>query len=373
MSWRVTVTDPRGARGTDYRVDFKEVDHEGGLLLIPTIIPTAQRDWTQFLGRTARQDRRGQYCAVICKQDYEKWSKKFSQQLPSTGGLDTIERVLQWGDRAVAERIQSSRALYNCGVRMNEICENIFGRQAHLLDDADTRERMVEVCQRFKWMSVKEIDESFSAISDELDVSSIPTDAQDLGRPAEPASVKCCRQRNASHPSLEASRQEWKPTQRNLSDSTARVAAQDSAKKQVDSPRVIVFCLDWSPSMMSNDTGTKFTRFGLCIDRLQQILREQVRDLDFVGVVGFGANCQTVIAPTSKSSNIREIETQIGNLKASTSGGTCFFDAVAHCLEMMKSPKHVPSEAPRWLVCLTDGDDIGSRYRNANVLLTARG
>merc|ERR1719305_1063867 len=71
-------------------------------------------------------------------------------------------------------------------------------------------------------------------------------------------------------------------------------------KGMVEVSKVVVFCLDWSASMMSQDTGTKFTRFGICVDRVQKILREQVRDQDLVGVVGFGANFQTVIPPTQK-------------------------------------------------------------------------
>lgn len=97
-SWRVTVTDPRGGRGTDYRVDDPSVDAQGGLLVIPTAVPTSQREWTQFLGRTARQDRRGQFCAVLCEADYSALSAKFGEEsvpcdsrgpmLPHTRGSD---------------------------------------------------------------------------------------------------------------------------------------------------------------------------------------------------------------------------------------------------------------------------------------------
>ncbi|CAE8696196.1 unnamed protein product, partial [Polarella glacialis] len=84
-SWRITVTDRRGGRGTDYRVDNPDVDAEGGLLLIPAVVPSSQREWIQFLGRTARQDRRGQYCAVLCSKDYATPSSKFGEQLPIAG------------------------------------------------------------------------------------------------------------------------------------------------------------------------------------------------------------------------------------------------------------------------------------------------
>lgn len=118
-SWRITVTDPRGGRGTDYRVDDHGVDAAGGLLLVPMAVPSSQRDWIQFLGRTARQDRKGQYCAVLCDQDYEPLLSKYGGKL-ATGSVDTIKVILDWGDREAASRIQASAALYNNGVRMNE-------------------------------------------------------------------------------------------------------------------------------------------------------------------------------------------------------------------------------------------------------------
>merc|ERR1719157_45494 len=89
--WRVTITDPRGGRGSDYRVDDASVDAQGGLLLIPTAIPLSQRDWTQYLGRTARQDRRGQFCAVLCESDYSVPSAKFKEALPAGKGGTSMD------------------------------------------------------------------------------------------------------------------------------------------------------------------------------------------------------------------------------------------------------------------------------------------
>merc|ERR1719189_2258644 len=53
-------------------------------------------------------------------------------------------------------------------------------------------------------------------------------------------------------------------------------------------PKVVIFCLDWSASMMSRDTGTPLTRFDMCLKHVQRILIEQVSDNDLVGVVCFG-------------------------------------------------------------------------------------
>lgn len=49
-----------------------------------------------------------------------------------------------------------------------------------------------------------------------------------------------------------------------------------------------------------------------------------------------------------------------------------FFDAVAECLKLMSSSTVAPSTSPRWLVCLTDGDDLGSKRENAQGQLVTR-
>ena len=57
--WPVTVSDPFGGRGQDYTVLKEEVDKAGGIMVICTAIPDSEREWIQWLGRTARSDRRG--------------------------------------------------------------------------------------------------------------------------------------------------------------------------------------------------------------------------------------------------------------------------------------------------------------------------
>ena len=42
----------------------------GGLMLIIGFVPDSEREYIQFLGRTARQDKRGQFAAVLLQSDY---------------------------------------------------------------------------------------------------------------------------------------------------------------------------------------------------------------------------------------------------------------------------------------------------------------
>jgi len=339
-SWRVTVADPRGGRGTDYRVDDQGVDARGGLLLIPTFVPTSRREWTQFLGRTARQDCKGQFCCILCATDYTTLSAKYKETLHADGadgGLGVIETILCWGDREVAERISGSAALYHCGVRMNELCEAIFSRRSDVLADPVAREHIVDTCQRFRWMSVREVDQSFGRLND-FDPARIVTEASDLGRPAEPPAGDLSTPR--------------------------RVGVQCGSAPTAGGPKIVVFCLDCSTSMMSHDTGTHLSRFETCVACILQILQEQVLDCDFVGVVVFGPSVELVVPPMQKGKDRGVLERRISSLRPSTSGGTCFFDAVAQCLQLLNKPKVAPPEVRRWLVCLTDGDDQGSQPQN---------
>mmetsp|Transcript_40220 Transcript_40220/g.86259 ORF Transcript_40220/g.86259 Transcript_40220/m.86259 type:complete len:1349 (+) Transcript_40220:1-4047(+) len=63
--WPISVTTPEGGRGHDFRTIDSTVDKRGGLFVIVTWIPDSLRDWMQFKGRTARQDKNGQYAVVL--------------------------------------------------------------------------------------------------------------------------------------------------------------------------------------------------------------------------------------------------------------------------------------------------------------------
>ncbi|CAK0828442.1 unnamed protein product [Prorocentrum cordatum] len=343
-AWRITVTDPRGGRGTDYRVDDSDVDAQGGLLLIPTFVPTSRRDWTQFLGRTARQDRRGQFCCVLNDADYRALSEKYNAALPHGGSTEAVSAVLNWGDQEAAGRIRGSAALYNTGVRVNELCEEVFSKSPHVLSDPHARERLVDICQRHRWMSVEEVTEAFARLPG-LNVASLPTEAHDMGRPQEPPT-----------PRMRAPAQGAYHLQALVGAGVASVLPA--------APKVVVFCLDWSASMMSRDTRTPLSRFEMCQQSVQRILDDQVRDCDFVSVVGFGPTVETVIPPTPKGAGAQAIHGRIASLRPSGAGGTCFYDSVVTSLQLLGQPGLAPAEGMRWLVCLTDGDDLGSQRGN---------
>ena len=65
---RVTVTDKWGGRGHDYQVIDKTSNENGGMLVIATSIPD-EREWIQWRGRTARQDRPGQFTVILNEKE----------------------------------------------------------------------------------------------------------------------------------------------------------------------------------------------------------------------------------------------------------------------------------------------------------------
>lgn len=124
--------------------------------------------------------------------------------------------------------------------------------------------------------------------------------------------------------------------------------------------------------MLSQDTGTSLSRFDTCVSCVRRILHQQVRERDLVGVVGFGQRVETVVAPTPKEHGGSRLDARIAALQAQTLGGTCFFDAIAECLQLLNQRDLAAPTAPRWLVCLTDGDDLGSRRENAGGEMVTR-
>ena len=64
---QVTVTDMYGGRGHDFQNEDKTTIERGGMLVIVTSIPN-EREWIQWKGRTARQDKPGAFWVVLNKK-----------------------------------------------------------------------------------------------------------------------------------------------------------------------------------------------------------------------------------------------------------------------------------------------------------------
>ena len=62
------MTELFGGRGHDFNVMDEKADKDGGMLVIATSVPD-EREWTQWKGRTARQDKSGQYMVILRSDD----------------------------------------------------------------------------------------------------------------------------------------------------------------------------------------------------------------------------------------------------------------------------------------------------------------
>ena len=90
--FRVTVTDMWGGRGHDFMMKDPDANRKGGgLVVIATSIPyEGTREWIQWVGRTARQDKPGQYYAVLRADDDLLAPKLERHSQPKVG---TVERA----------------------------------------------------------------------------------------------------------------------------------------------------------------------------------------------------------------------------------------------------------------------------------------
>lgn len=116
----------------------------GGLMLIIGFVPDSEREYIQFLGRTARQDKRGQFAAVLLQSDYSaeavgdfgdnSSSRGKQQQQGERMGDDAahasvIRRVLEEGSLKTAKKLKSQKAVLEKGLQMNAVCESVFPRR----------------------------------------------------------------------------------------------------------------------------------------------------------------------------------------------------------------------------------------------------
>lgn len=96
--FHITVTDVFGGRGHDFYCNDEFANANGGMLVIATSIPDT-REWIQWKGRTARQDRPGQYYVVLSTQDsLFSLHRTLATDLKGKSGDDQIEHMLTLQD-----------------------------------------------------------------------------------------------------------------------------------------------------------------------------------------------------------------------------------------------------------------------------------
>jgi len=132
---RITITDMFGGRGHDYQVMDKEANANGGMLVIATSVPD-EREWIQWRGRTARQDRPGQYHVVLNRQappflDHPALADTLAAiRVPE----ERLTRLLEVQDESIGATLRKYALDQELGEVVNELTEAYFKRHPRSFD-----------------------------------------------------------------------------------------------------------------------------------------------------------------------------------------------------------------------------------------------
>eukprot|EP00041_Stephanoeca_diplocostata_P038646 m.1538634 g.1538634 ORF g.1538634 m.1538634 type:complete len:1613 (+) comp25245_c0_seq64:367-5205(+) len=126
--WTVTVTDYFGGRGHDYKVEDEVVDANGGMLVIMASVPDSLREWEQWVGRTKRQDHKGQY-ALILNEDTPPL-KGNSELIELSRSPETISAFIE-GARKLTngqakDKLRQFKHSLETGNRLHELCQDVY-------------------------------------------------------------------------------------------------------------------------------------------------------------------------------------------------------------------------------------------------------
>jgi len=173
--WRVTVTTAVGARGQDYRISDELVDEKGGCLLVLEYVPDSEREWIQFLGRTARHDHPGQYAVILNVEDYT--NVPGIGKAASDGSI--IKTILEHVGKEGEQRLDTVEEEIFRGVLMHHYTAQWWSWSAkNMSKKADWQEKFsqwVDLCEGFETMAPDSIRRTFEAIG--LDIPAATLDA----------------------------------------------------------------------------------------------------------------------------------------------------------------------------------------------------
>ncbi|KAL1522513.1 hypothetical protein AB1Y20_017500 [Prymnesium parvum] len=124
--FQITVTDWFGGRGHDFDCMDEAANHAGGMLVIATAVPDA-REWAQWKGRTARQDRPGQYFVVLSAEEEPfKSVPGLAASLRQFPPDKIIDELLRRKDLVTAEALVGFEKEQARGTWVNELCEKYY-------------------------------------------------------------------------------------------------------------------------------------------------------------------------------------------------------------------------------------------------------
>eukprot|EP00928_Gymnodinium_smaydae_P023731 TRINITY_DN19468_c0_g1_i1.p1 TRINITY_DN19468_c0_g1~~TRINITY_DN19468_c0_g1_i1.p1 ORF type:complete len:1399 (-),score=264.60 TRINITY_DN19468_c0_g1_i1:93-3698(-) len=181
--WRITITTAVGARGQDYHISDDLVDERGGLLLILEYVPDSEREWIQFLGRTARHDHPGQYVVVLNAEEYKKI---LAEGLGPTGEAGLVRRILEDVNNANEQQLTNAGKQLARGAIMHKLTSSwwALSKKIESFDNTihrDALQSWVTLCEDFEEMSEQDISNSFDQLVKDTVASIGEDDAGSLG------------------------------------------------------------------------------------------------------------------------------------------------------------------------------------------------
>ena len=123
----------------------KEANANGGMLVIATSIPD-EREWIQWKGRTARQDRPGQFYVILDqkappfrekKELLAKMKKATVSSGERKGQVDhdaRVELLLDCADDGIGEKLKAFEAEQARGEKLNEVSIKYFEKHPRSFD-----------------------------------------------------------------------------------------------------------------------------------------------------------------------------------------------------------------------------------------------
>jgi superfamily II DNA/RNA helicase len=100
------------------------------MAVIITTFPDSEREWVQWIGRTARNDRKGQYAVILSKETTEIGKIDLKKFFKSENKYDSliIGALAKAGDETITEKLEKNRDEVKVGQRMNELCDKFYAK-----------------------------------------------------------------------------------------------------------------------------------------------------------------------------------------------------------------------------------------------------
>ena len=108
----------------------------GGMLVLTTSIPDA-REWAQWKGRTARQDRPGQYMVFLSADDEPFCNEPgLAAKMRGLPDDEIISELLRRKDASIEEALGTFESQQARGAWQNELCEKYYKANVRSVDAA---------------------------------------------------------------------------------------------------------------------------------------------------------------------------------------------------------------------------------------------